>query len=146
MAAEAQRSMKTPLCADESAESIEALQQIIRLGAARIINIKIQRVGGLTSARRMHDFALMNGVRCWVGTMPELGIGQAQAAALSSLPGCTFPTDVEASARWFRDDIIDPWIEVRSGMIAMPTAPGLGRRIDTNKLARYKVRERTFAR
>jgi hypothetical protein len=27
----------------------------------------------------------------------------------------------------------------------MPTAPGLGRRIDTSKLARYKVQERTFA-
>jgi hypothetical protein len=29
-------------------------------------------------------------------------------------------------------------------MIAMPAAPGLGRRIDPGKLARYKVRERNF--
>jgi O-succinylbenzoate synthase len=77
--------------------------------------------------------------------MPELGIGQAQGAALSSLAGCTFPTDVEASARWFCDDIIDPWIEVRDGMITLPTTPGLGYRINEDKLARYKVQERTFA-
>jgi O-succinylbenzoate synthase len=82
----------------------------------------------------------------WVGTMPELGIGQAQGAALSSLVGCTFPTDVEASARWFTDDIIDPWLEVNDGMIAMPAAPGLGYKIDPDKLARYKVQERTFTR
>src|SRR5262249_43621415 len=35
--------------------------------------------------------------------------------------------------------IIDPWLEVRDCTIAMPTAPGLGRRIDTGKLARYKL-------
>jgi L-alanine-DL-glutamate epimerase-like enolase superfamily enzyme len=52
---------------------------------------------------------------------------------------------VEASARCFCDDIIDPWLEVRDGMIAMPTSPGLGRRIDTSKLARYKLQERMFA-
>ena len=93
----------------------------------------------------MFDLFRAHVLGIWIGTMPELGIGQAQAAALSSLPGCTFPTDVEASARWFRDDIIDPWLEVADGMITMPTAPGLGYRVDTSKLARYKVQERTFA-
>ena len=92
-----------------------------------------------------YDLCRAHQLGIWIGTMPELGIGQAQAAALSSLPGCTFPTDVEASARWFCDDIIDPWLEVGGGMIAMPTAPGLGYRVDAGKLARYKVQERTFA-
>jgi len=78
--------------------------------------------------------------------MPELGIGQAQGGALASLPGCSFPIDVEASARWFSDDIIDRWTEVADGKIAMPEAPGLGYGINDGKLARYKVRERTFVR
>jgi O-succinylbenzoate synthase len=77
--------------------------------------------------------------------MPELGIGQAQGAALAALAGCNFPTDVEASARWFCDDIIEPWIEVRDGMIAMPAGPGLGYRVNADKLSRYKVQERNFA-
>src|SRR6266545_3835056 len=48
--AELQRRVRTPVCLDESAESIEALEEILRLGSGRIINIKVQRVGGLAIA------------------------------------------------------------------------------------------------
>ncbi len=129
LAAEAQRSMKTPLCADESAESPEAVQQIIRLGAAKIINIKIQRVGGLTCARRMHDLALANGLRCWVGTMPELGIASAHGLHLATLQNFTYPTDIEASSRWYPADIISPPIELQpDGTIRLPQGAGIGYR------------------
>ena len=143
--AELQSELRTPICLDESLENVAAAERAIALGSLRIANIKIQRVGGFRNALRMFDLFRVHELGIWIGTMPELGIGQAQAAALSSLPGCTFPTDVEASARWFRDDIIDPCLEVAGGMIAMPTAPGLGYQVNAGKLARYKVQERTFA-
>jgi len=144
--AELQRQLRTPICLDESLENVAAVERAIALGSLRIANIKIQRVGGFGNALRIFDLCLAHKLGIWIGTMPELGIGQAQGAAFSSLPGCTFPTDVEASARWFWDDIINPWIEVRDGMIAMPTAAGLGYRVDPSKLARYKVHEKTFVR
>ena len=144
--AELQRQVRTPVCLDESLENLPAAERAIALGSLRIANIKIQRVGGLRNALRMYELCRAHNLGIWIGTMPELGIGQAQGAALSSLEGCTFPTDVEASARWFTDDIIDPWLDVDSGMIAMPKAPGLGYRIDSDKLARYKIEQRTFAR
>ena len=71
--------------------------------------------------------------------MPELGIGQAQGAALSALASCDYPTDVEASLRWFRDDIIDPMLEVRDGLLQLPQHPGLGYRVNEEKLKRYAV-------
>jgi O-succinylbenzoate synthase len=144
--AELQRQVRTPVCLDESLENLPAAERAIALGSLRIANIKIQRVGGFRNALRMYELFRAHNLGIWVGTMPELGIGQAQGAALSSLEGCNFPTDVEASARWFTDDIVDPWLDVHSGMIAMPKAPGLGYRIDPDKLARYKVEQRTFAR
>ena len=52
-AGELQRQLRTPLCADESAESMPALASLIENEAARIINIKVQRVGGLSEARLM---------------------------------------------------------------------------------------------
>jgi O-succinylbenzoate synthase len=73
-----------------------------------------------------------------------LGVGQAQGAALATLDGFVFPTDVEASDRWYRDDIIEPWIEVRNGMIRLPEAPGLGFNLDFAKVKRYSVRSRSF--
>jgi len=139
--AELQSRIATPICFDESLESIDDVQEGVNLGAFRIANIKIQRVGGFRNALRMYELCRKLGLSIWVGTMPELGIGQAQGAALASLAGCDYPTDVEASSRWFRDDIIEPWIEVRNGLIAMPQTPGLGYRIDPEKLARYRIAE-----
>ncbi len=138
---ELQRQIQTPICADESAESLPALEEIIRLGAARIINIKVQRVGGLALARRMHDRACRAGLPCWLGTMPELGVASAQGLHLATLNGFTFPTDVEASSRWFVADIIDPEIQVSSdGWISMPEGPGTGYRINEEIVERYLVR------
>jgi O-succinylbenzoate synthase len=76
--------------------------------------------------------------------MPELGIGQTQGAALASLEGFVYPTDVEAGARWFRDDIITPPLEVRGGLIELPAMPGLGYSIDYAKVRKYAVACRRF--
>src|SRR6185503_12020822 len=107
-AGELQRQLRTPTCADESAESIPALASIIENGAARIINIKVQRVGGLSEALLMLAGAKAAGFECWVGTMPELGVASAQGLHLATLDGLTYPTDIEASTRWYVDDVIAP--------------------------------------
>jgi O-succinylbenzoate synthase len=139
--AELQRRLRTPICLDESAESLEAIKTIVRLGSARILNIKVQRMGGLWPARQAHDAAQAAGIPCWLGTMPELGIASAQGLHLATLANFTFPTDVEASARWYVDDIIAPQIEVtREGSIKLPDGPGMGYTVDAGNVARYRIR------
>jgi o-succinylbenzoate synthase len=142
--AELQRQVRTPVCLDESLESVEHLERAVALGAVRIVNIKIQRVGGLAAAVRMYELCRRHSLPVWVGTMPELGIGCAQGAALASLDACTLPTDVEASLRWFTDDIIEPLLKVRDGCIDLPGRAGLGYTVDESKLELYKMNERTF--
>jgi O-succinylbenzoate synthase len=137
--AELQHRVTTPICLDESLESVAMLERAVALGSFRIANIKIQRVGGLLPAMRLYEACEQRGIPCWMGTMPELGIGCAQAAAMASLPNCRFPTDVEASLRWFQDDIIDPLLEVRGGMIALN-----GWKLDDRKLRQYTVAERSW--
>jgi O-succinylbenzoate synthase len=104
-AGELQAQLTTPLCADESAESLTALDQLIKDRAARIINIKVQRVGGLSEALFMLKAACAAGLQCWVGTMPELGIASAQALHLAMHSAFSYPTDIEASSRWYVDDV-----------------------------------------
>lgn len=142
--AELQKRVRTPVCLDESLETIGHLRRAIELGSFRIANFKIQRVGGLYHALEMYQICRDYDIPAWVGTMPELGIGQAQGAALASLDGFVFPTDVEASDRWFRDDIISPFIQVRNGLIHLPEDPGLGYSVDYNKVRRYKTASRSF--
>jgi O-succinylbenzoate synthase len=144
-AAELQRSIRTPLCADESAESMEDLEQIILLKSAQIINIKVQRVGGLWNTRKMHDRARAANLRLWLGTMPELGIASAQALQIASLPGFRYPTDIEASDRWFVDDLISPAICIdQKGFIHLPNDLGMGYEVDLKKLERFTTEQKVF--
>jgi o-succinylbenzoate synthase len=137
-AAELQRQLRTPLCADESAESHQALEEIIEKGAARIINIKVQRVGGLSEARLMLGRARSAGLGCWVGTMPELGVASAHGIHLAMLEGFNYPTDIEASARWYVDDVVDPAITIDAdGYIHVPDGAGTGFHVQREKLKRY---------
>jgi O-succinylbenzoate synthase len=139
--AELQRRLRTPICLDESAESLPAIREIVRLGSARIINIKVQRMGGLEPARRAHDLAQAAGIPCWLGTMPELGVASAQGLHLATLPNFHYPTDVEASVRWFVDDVLAPPITITpEGWIHLPGGPGIGYRVDRDKVAHYSMK------
>lgn len=134
-AGELQSHLETPLCADESAESLAELDQLIGHRAARIINIKVQRVGGLSEALLVLQAARAAGLQCWVGTMPELGIASAQALQLAMHEGFSFPTDIEASSRWYVDDIVEPAIEIdKRGFIEVPRG---GFKVSREKIERY---------
>jgi O-succinylbenzoate synthase len=136
-----QRCLRTPICLDESADDLESIESIIRQGCGRILNIKVQRMGGLWPARRAHDLAQAAGIPCWLGTMPELGIGAAQGLHLATLPNFTLPSDVEASERWFVDDIIDPQISItQDGLICLSDDAGMGYRVSEEKITRYRIR------
>ena len=144
-AGELQRQLRTPLCADESAESMSAVASLIDNKAARIINIKVQRVGGLSEACIMLDAARNAGLECWVGTMPELGVASAQALHLATHDGFTYPTDIEASARWYVDDVIAPAIEIDArGFIHLPEGPGTGYEVIREKVEQYSFATASF--
>jgi len=141
-----QELLHTPLCLDESASTPAQVREAIRLGSCKIVNIKIQRVGGLAGALEIHRICARAGIPVWGGTMPELGIGGGQTLHLCTLPNFLYPTDVEASRRWFIEDIIEPLIEVERGEIAIPPGAGTGYRLNREAVNRYRVREGVFRR
>ena len=141
-----QAQMKTPLCADESAESLIALEELIKHNGAQIINIKVQRVGGLSEALLMLEAAIAAGLHCWVGTMPELGIASAQGLNLAMHSGFSFPTDIEASSRWYVDDVIEPAIAIdEKGFIEVPHGIGSGFAVSREKIERYTTAVERFS-
>jgi O-succinylbenzoate synthase len=140
-----QDAVATPVCLDETATTPERTAEAIRRGSCRIVNLKLQRVGGFGPALALHDLCKDHGVACWVGSMPELGVGQAQGIHLAALSNCKYPTDVEPSARWFVDDYVVPLIELSApGLLSVPTRPGLGYQVDPAKVRRYQVRQHEF--
>jgi O-succinylbenzoate synthase len=125
--AKLQKQLDTPVCLDECIHDESHARAAVELGACRIINIKLGRVGGHTSARLVHDFCQSKSVPVWCGGMLESGIGRAHNIAMSTLANFTLPGDVSASRRYWHEDIITPEVEVsRQGTIRVPSAPGIG--------------------
>jgi O-succinylbenzoate synthase len=124
---ELQRKLDTPICLDECIHTEEHARAAIGLGACRIINMKLGRVGGYTPARRIHDLCQSKQIPVWCGGMLESGIGRAHNIALSTLENFTLPGDVTASRRYWAEDVIDPEVVVTpQGTIRVPDAPGIG--------------------
>jgi O-succinylbenzoate synthase len=139
---ELQKKLETPICLDECIHTEEQARAAIALGACKIINIKLGRVGGFTVARRIHDLCQANGIPVWCGGMLEAGIGRAHNIALSALPNFTLPGDVTASKRYWEEDIIDPEVEVSpQGTIRVPTGPGIGYEPRLERIERLTVRK-----
>ncbi len=130
-----QRRLRTPICLDECIRTAHHAEQAIRLKACGIINIKLGRVGGFAEALRVHDVCRSAGVPLWCGGMLEAGIGRAHNIALSTLEGFTLPGDVSASKRYWTRDVIEPPVEVSpEGTLAAPAGPGLGYRLDLDRI------------
>jgi len=125
--AELQRKLDTPICLDECIHTYEHARAAIELGACRIINIKLGRVGGYSPARQIHDRCQSKQIPVWCGGMLESGIGRAHNIALSTLANFSLPGDVTASRRYWTEDVIEPEVEVTpQGTIRVPPGPGIG--------------------
>ncbi len=137
-----QKELETPICLDECLRSAHQTEQALRLGAGRIVNIKLGRVGGFREAKLVHDAAARAGVPVWCGGMLEAGIGRAHNIALATLPNFVLPGDVSASSRYWARDIIEPAVTVSAqGTIAIRDEPGFGYAIDHDFIQHITVRE-----
>jgi o-succinylbenzoate synthase len=141
-----QKELQTPICLDECIHTLEQAQAAIALGACKIINIKLGRVGGYSVARQIHDLCQQNGVPVWCGGMLESGIGRAHNIALSTLDNFTLPGDVTASSRYWHEDIIDPEVVVSpQGTIRVPSGPGIGYQPRLDRIDKVTVRKERLA-
>lgn len=139
--AELQRRLHTPLCLDESITSLGRAQDMVALGAGRVVNIKPGRVGGFASSVAIHDYCQANGIPVWCGGMLESGIGRAYNVALASLANFVKPGDVSPSARYWDQDIVTPeWTMTDWGTIAVPQGAGLGVDVDRDRIENLTVR------
>lgn len=123
--AELARTVRTPICLDESITSARTAADAIASRACRIVNLKPGRVGGYLEARRVHDVCQAHGIPVWCGGMLESGIGRAANVALAALPNFALPGDTSASRRYFAEDVTEPFL-LRDGHLAVPDGPGLG--------------------
>ncbi|MER2090582.1 MAG: o-succinylbenzoate synthase [Sporosarcina sp.] len=136
-----QKQLKTPICLDESIHSLEDTRKAIELGSTQIINIKIGRVGGLTEAKKIHDYCMEHRIPVWCGGMLESGIGRAHNVALTTLPNFILPGDTAGSSRYWKEDVITPEVVTEDGYITVPNAFGIGYEPDLATIDKFTVEE-----
>ena len=143
--AKLQQKLRTAICLDESVTSLQDARQALEVGACRIINIKLGRVGGHESARAIQALAGRQSIPVWCGGMLETGVGRAHNIAMSTLSGFDLPGDVSASSRYWENDIIDPPVTVSpQGTIPAPSAPGIGYDVNEKVINELTVRSETL--
>ncbi|MBZ5597177.1 MAG: o-succinylbenzoate synthase [Acidobacteriia bacterium] len=140
-----QRELRTAICLDESIRHARDAAFAVETGACRIINIKVGRVGGFTEAKKVHDVCQGTKIPVWCGGMLESGIGRAHNIALSTLENFRLPGDVSASKRYWKEDIIEPEVEVTpKGTIVIRDEPGTGYRLREDLIEKLTVRKETI--
>jgi len=137
-----QKRLNTAICLDESIGNRRDALAAIEMESCKIINIKLGRVGGFSEAIAVHNAAQERGVPVWCGGMLESGIGRSHNIALSSLEDFSLPGDVSASARYWKEDIIEPEVTVSAaGEITIPDVPGRGFEVRTDLIEKLTVRK-----
>jgi O-succinylbenzoate synthase len=143
--AELQAQLRTSICLDECIHNARHAFAAIELGACKVINLKLGRVGGHSEARRVHDVCRQRGIPVWCGGMLESGIGRVHNIAMSTLPGFVLPGDVSASKRYWDEDIIEPEVEVNAkGSIEVPQSSGLGYSVRRDRIEELTVQTATW--
>ena len=140
-----QKELRTAICLDESIVNARSAAFAAESGACRIVNIKVGRVGGFSEALSVHDVCHSHKIPVWCGGMLETGIGRSHNIALSTLADFSLPGDVSASKRYWREDIIEPEVEVSpNGTIAIGDQPGTGYRVRPDLIEKLTVRKETL--
>jgi o-succinylbenzoate synthase len=137
-----QRSVRTPIAADEAITSVEAARRVLELGAVRVLVVKPMVVGGLRPARRIVELAAEAGISAVVTTTIDAAIGVAAALHLAATLPAGSPACGLATSSLLADDIVTQPLVPHDGAMALPEGPGLGIELDERALARYALSHR----
>ena len=114
-----------PVMADEAVHSPEDALGLARAGACAMLNVKLQKVGGITRALEVLAIARSAGMACLVGCMTETPVGIAAGAHLALGAPAVSHVDLDGHV-----DLA--WHPARGGagaegdQLTVPAAPGLG--------------------
>ena len=135
------RSASIPLSADESLTDAHSLLDIAHAGAARVVQTKSAKNGGIHGIRRLWTLADALGIGIFPGNHPSSGINVAAVAQLAAAwPGRLLVGDFQTGlVGMLAEDILQQTVRVADGQVSVPTGPGLGVDLDEDKVRRLRL-------
>lgn len=141
---ELRQAIKTPLCFDESVQSLAELKAMHATGWLDVLNIKVGRLGGLRETVRCLDYCRAHNIGFWIGSMVESGVSKYMHVQLATMADTWMAGDLSDMSRYFEKDIITTPIEFSQGKLAVDFKAGLGTDIDESVLNEYTVAKFVF--
>jgi L-alanine-DL-glutamate epimerase-like enolase superfamily enzyme len=123
--AQVRAAVHTPVMADESVFGLRELAAVIDRGAADLVNLKLAKCGGLSTASAMVRLAQRHGIGFIFGSMMEGPIGVGAVASLAAAVGSTYVSDLDA-AWWTAVSPVVGGLRYDGPTVRLPERPGLG--------------------
>lgn len=140
--AELQRNVKTPVCLDETVNSLDRARHAIAQKSCRWVNIKPGRCGGLTNAVKIHNLCEAAGIPCWVGGMLESAVGGLHCAALATLSNFKYAADIFPSSKFYVEDLSEPPLVFSTPWkFTLDETPGVGAMPNPDRLRKLTVQK-----
>lgn len=133
-----QRSMRTPLCIDESVARPRDAMRALAHPELRCYSVKIGKFGGIQPSIDFVRMAQSRGITVWMGGMYDTGVSKRMHAAFETLPGVNAPGDIGATSRYFATDVTAPPYTVERGLVTLnreDNPSGLGCSLDRAALS-----------
>ncbi len=133
------RDTRIPLMADESAADLSQVLREAQLGDCRLISIKTARTGFVHS-RTIRELCAASAIANVVGSQGDTGVGTLASLqfACSHPDTATRPAELSFFLEATDDLLVEP-PNIDGGFMTCPETPGLGAKIDEEKLERYRV-------
>ncbi len=137
-----------PLLANEACWTRHDQLAVIRAGAADVLSVDNQMDGGLLNLKRSAGLCEAAGLPVVKHSLGELGVALAAAVhAIASTPNFRYAN--QAYGALLADDVTADFgggaRTYRDGCVAVPSGPGLGVRLDPDRVQRYAELYRTEA-
>jgi muconate cycloisomerase len=133
------RLTSTPIGADEGIHSLADIEAHQRCGAGGV-SLKLIKLSGLSAAIEAAQLCERLGLAVNVAAkIAESSIASAAAIHLA----CAAPVvdwGVSLTHFYLAEDIVQDVPEIASGLVALPTGPGLGIEVDEAAVGRFRVR------
>lgn len=117
--------VQTPILADEALFSERDAAKLLSLHAADLLNIKLMKTGGISTALRIAAMAEAYGVKCMMGCMLEANVAVTAAAHVALAKGVITLIDLDGPALCVGNPVKGGAI-FTGDTITMADAPGLG--------------------
>ena len=128
--ADFRRQSGMPVSASEMLLSRADFARVLETHAADYVMVDPTWAGGISETARLAHLAQAYNVPSTMHDCTGPLTWLAGVHVNAAVPGCTFQETVRAHVRTFYTDLIEPNVTIEHGYAALPTAPGLGARLN----------------